>query len=139
MLWHIYVRDGKVYAPTTAQTEAGYYLEIEPVDVVELTDTASICGVISRILKMGNPIVQTPTRAAFPKWVVLEAAGIKSIKAFERTAQLWIIQKTPSYFRIRQACKSDGGGWDGDIISQDLPVKTEFGELAVAFVAAIRR
>jgi hypothetical protein len=141
MVWNVYVRDGKVYVPTMAQTQAGYYLEIGPVDVVQISDTALLCNALARVVRMGNPVVPTPTRAAFPKWVVLEAAGVKSRKAFERTAQLWRIRKTPSSFRFSQASKWDEDGWDGDgdAISQECPGQSEVGDLALSFAAAIKR
>src|SRR5688500_13934138 len=33
-MWHFYVRGGKAYVPVVAQTDAGFFLDIDPVAVV---------------------------------------------------------------------------------------------------------
>jgi hypothetical protein len=66
------LRKGVAYIPTTARTEAGYWLAIEPVEAIE----------------RGNPVVKTPTRQNFPPPVMQPYCGMKSFSEFERTAAL---------------------------------------------------
>ena len=42
MLWTIYVNQDKVIVPTTAKTQAGYYIEIEPVLVASVADLEAV-------------------------------------------------------------------------------------------------
>jgi len=93
-----YLRRGTVYVPTMAQTEAGFWLGIEPVVVEKVADADALKGVLLRAITQGNPIVPTPTREHFPPDVMRRYCGMKSFSAFERTAQLWSIShKADSY------------------------------------------
>jgi hypothetical protein len=64
MLWNFYLRNGTAYVPTVAQTEAGFYLDVEPVEVVPATDFQALQQAIKRSLNRGNPKVPTPSRAS---------------------------------------------------------------------------
>jgi hypothetical protein len=81
----IWIRQGKAYVPTQAQTEAGYFMGIEPIHIVELTkDDLQIA--IEKTLAAGHPKVATPTRDEFRnrKDPLLKAAKARSWKEFER-------------------------------------------------------
>ncbi len=74
MLWHVYLRNGTAFIPTVAQTNAGFFLDVDPVGVVSATDTEALRHAVKQAIGRGNPKVATPTRAAFPKPVVLSYA-----------------------------------------------------------------
>ncbi len=81
----IWIRQGKAYIPTQAQTEAGYFMGIEPIYIAELTkDDLQIA--LEKTLAAGHPKVTTPTRDEFPnrKDPLLKAAKVRSWKEFER-------------------------------------------------------
>jgi hypothetical protein len=83
----IWIRQGKAYLPTQAQTEAGYFMGIEPIHIAELTkDDLQIA--IEKTLAAGHPKVATPTRNDFRnrKDPLLKAAKVRSWKEFERNA-----------------------------------------------------
>lgn len=105
MLWHLYLQKGTVYVPTVAKTEAGYYLDIDPVDVISATDLKTLCSAINRTIRIGNPKIATPTRAAFPKPVVLNYAKVKSWSAFEKDADCWEIYEKEGVYRIQKLPK----------------------------------
>lgn len=42
MLWNIYLRDGTAFIPTVAQTDAGFFPDIDPVEVVSASDTEAL-------------------------------------------------------------------------------------------------
>jgi hypothetical protein len=42
MRWEFYLRRGMGYVPTTVQTDAGFYLNVEPVDVMPVGDGAGL-------------------------------------------------------------------------------------------------
>jgi len=45
-LWHIYIRSGMAYIPVVAKTVAGFYLEVEPVEVVHLSDKLALIAAL---------------------------------------------------------------------------------------------
>lgn len=114
MLWHIYLRKGTVYIPTVAKTEAGFFMDVEPVAVIERSDRTGIVDAIKATIANGNPIVQTPTRLTFPKPAVLSYANVKSWATFEKSAICWEISKQQSVLQFRPQRKHPDGGWEDD-------------------------
>ena len=93
MLWHIYFRKGTVFIPTVAKTDAGFFMDIDPVAVVEGVNHQTVAEAIKAVISKGNPTVATPTRATFPKPVILKYANVKSWATFEKGAFCWTIKK----------------------------------------------
>jgi hypothetical protein len=132
MTWHIYVRKGMVFVPTVARTEAGFYMDIEPVEVAAAADLGAIQLAVKSAVARGNPRVPTPTRATFPKPVVLKHAAVKSWSAFERGSLCWVLHESKGIFQIiPQRKAADGRGWvdDGDQI-ESLQAGTNIEEFA---------
>ncbi|HET9697872.1 MAG TPA: hypothetical protein VFP40_13455, partial [Terriglobales bacterium] len=75
-----YVRNDTVYLPVMARTHAGFYLDMEPVEIVSANDVQAFAMALRRAIERGNPVVHTPARNAFPKPVVLRYAKAKSWK-----------------------------------------------------------
>jgi hypothetical protein len=115
-MWcHLYVRDGLAYIPTAARTEAGFHVDIEPVDVVPVADLCELAQAIKRALVRGHPQIPTPTRASgLPKPIVLKYAKMKSWPSFERTASYWQFSKFDETFQIEQWQPGPEGGWVSD-------------------------
>lgn len=114
MLWHIYVRKGITYVPTVAQTEAGFYLDIEPVAAIPATNVDAVQAAVRQAIGRGNPRIPTPTRATFPKSVILKHAQVKSRSAFEKEASLWTISRNGDRYQIQADRKCPDGGWEAD-------------------------
>jgi hypothetical protein len=73
----VYIRKGKVFVPTLAETQAGYYLDIQPVEVVEASDRTHLIQTLHKRVTDENPVIPTPM-GTYPKPVVLAPAGVKS-------------------------------------------------------------
>ncbi len=116
MYWSFYLRKGVAYIPTTAKTEAGYWLAIEPVDVAPVRDADDLRQLLMKAIGRGNPIVKTPTRQSFPPPVMQRHCGMKSFSAFERTAALWAISVREDSYAIYSWRRSDRyrGAWEED-------------------------
>jgi len=114
MAWQIYLRKGIVYVPTVAQTEAGFYLGVEPVDVVPVANTEALQRAILRAIKTGNPKIATPTRANFPEPVLLRYANVKSWPVFEKNALFWNVAEKNGLYEIYRGRKRADRGWDDD-------------------------
>jgi hypothetical protein len=75
MLWHLYLRKGTAYIPTVSlPAGAGYYLDIDPVEVVPAADSEALRHAVKQAIGRGNPRVPTPPRDAAP--VVLKYAKL---------------------------------------------------------------
>lgn len=131
MVWHIYLRNRTAFIPTVAQTEAGFYLEVDPVEVVSATDTEALHLAAKKAIGRGNPKVPTPTRAAFPKPVVLKYAKVTSWPAFERGSLYWTIAQKDGVYQIMRGRKRPDRGWEDDPEKiEELPPGASIDEVA---------
>src|SRR5689334_2747825 len=99
-LWHLYARESVVYVPNVAQTEAGYFLDVEPVRVMPATEPQAIAAALEQALGQGNPRIPTPVRASFPKPVVLKYAGVKSWKTFEQRSACFTLRRLEHEYEL---------------------------------------
>lgn len=114
MPWHIYLRENTVYVPTVAKTDVGYYMDVDPVRTVSVSDSHALQAAIAEAMNKGNPIVPTPSRAAFPKPAVLRHVGLKSWATFEKDATLWTIREEDGGYRVVQGKRGADRGWEDD-------------------------
>jgi hypothetical protein len=109
------IRKGLAFVPTMAETEAGFYMAIEPVEMVDAADAQAIEAAMVRAVERGNPIVPTPVRGAFPEPVLLRHAGVKSLATFERLAKTWKLSKVGNSFTLAPYRPSEHGGSEEDV------------------------
>lgn len=110
--WNIYLRSRRVFIPTVAKAEDGFFVDVDPVLVVERGDCDSIVSAANQVISAGNPTIKTPTRYNFPTPVVLAHAKVKSWSTFERGAVYWkVTGKTDSY-QLHAQRKVATGGWE---------------------------
>jgi len=129
MYWSFYLRKNVAYIPTTAKTEAGYWLAVEPVDVAPVANAEALHRLLLKAIGRGNPVVKTPTRQNFPPPVMGRYCGMKSLSAFERTAALWGISVRDDSYVICPWRRSTQhrGAWEEDYErSTVLPLTTPF-------------
>lgn len=113
ILIHLYLRKGLVYLPVLARTEAGFYIETDPV-VVETVDSPNLRKAFVDTIAKGNPRVPVPDRDAWPQWVVLKHAKVRSMSAFERSALHWDIEQDEEGVKIIYMKPSAPRGWVRD-------------------------
>jgi hypothetical protein len=107
MYCSFYLRRGTAFVPTTARTEAGYWMAIEPVDVRKVESPEALQSMLLAAIKRGNPVVPTPTRDNFPRPVMERYCGLKSLSAFERTASCWAISQHDGEFYVYEWRRSE--------------------------------
>ena len=133
--WSFYLRKGVAYVPTTAKTEAGYWLSIEPVDVAPVRNAEDLHQLLIKAIGRGNPVVKTPTRQNFPPPVMQRYCGMKSLSAFERSAALWAISLRDDSYVIYPWRRSTQhrGAWEEDYDQRTtLPLTTPLEEVALS-------
>src|SRR5437016_5860438 len=114
MLWNLYLRNGTAFVPTVTQTEAGFFLDADPVAVVPADETEALQNAVKQAIGRGNPRVPVPTRAAFPKPVVLRYAKVKSWPAFEKGCSNWTVVEKDGLYQIKRGRKRPDRGWEDD-------------------------
>jgi hypothetical protein len=123
MLFNFYLRKGQVFVPTVAKTEAGFFMDLNPVSVVEVGNPDAVAQAIVATIEKRNPIVPTPTRGTFPTPVILAHAKVKSWATFEKSALCIKVVLNGSIYQIRPMRKSPSGGWEDDPARiESLPV-----------------
>jgi hypothetical protein len=142
-VWHLYLRNGMVYVPTVAQAEAGghlgYFMNIDPVEVVSVAETEALQRAIKEAMSKGNPVVPAPTRATFPKPVMLKYAKVKSWSAFEKGTLPWTIEEKSGVYQIKPGRRRPDRGWEEDPTKiESLPPGTTLDEVAKQVIALIQ-
>ena len=131
----------EVIVPTTAKTEAGYWLGIEPVETASLNDSSLTVAVIKRAAERGGQIIPTPTRQNFPKPVVLPYSNTKGWREFERNYEpaSIVLSSGGNYSIERYRRNPDGAGY---IVDSDLSVACPEGasleEAAMMLINSVR-
>ena len=116
MLISCTLKNAQVYLPTVAKTEAGFYMNREPVAVVPASDADALRRELRKLLKHGNPAIPTPKRDALPRPVLLKYAGERSWSAFMRGASEWDIYEKDGKYQITPYRKDPEGSqnWVAD-------------------------
>jgi hypothetical protein len=127
--WVIFIFKEQVFVPTTARTKAGFYMGIEPVEIVDARDHAAAEHALMQAISRGNPSIPTPVRATFPKNPLLKYANVKSDSSFDRQTKSWQLSKRDgAYFIVPYRLRRDRGKVEdterGEAMPTDLPLLT---------------
>ena len=114
MVFGVYIRGNIAYVPTVARTDVGFYIDVEPFEVVPLADTDGFVNALKNSIARGNPAVPTPLRHEYKKPLVLKYAGVKSQREFERTAGYWSLSEENGVWRFGPYKNRDDRGWEED-------------------------
>jgi hypothetical protein len=91
MLVSCTLKNGIVYVPTVAKTQAGFYMQQEPVTVLPVANTDGLHRAFQEVLEKGNQIIPTPKRNAYPPPILPKYAGAKNWSDFIKGASEWSI------------------------------------------------
>ena len=112
MSYICYLRKGIVYLPNMKKAESGFYIGVEPVSIVSVTETNELRQAIGETLARSIPIVPTPPRDAKLN-NILEVTKLRSWSAFERDTVRWLIHEHQGNWKIAiQRSRKEGGGDD---------------------------
>jgi hypothetical protein len=114
MFYNCILKNSIVYVPTVAKTEAGFYIDCEPVAVVPIASTGVLRQAFHDVMGRGNVIIPTPKRASYPHPVLLKYAGAKTWSAFARGASQWSIKEKEGNYQIVGYRTHPDGYWVED-------------------------
>lgn len=135
----IFVRKGLIYIPVSARTDAGFYLHIEPIEVIEAQDTDRLFNAIKGVIAKGNPVVPTPDRNSYAKSPILKCSGIKSWSQFEKDARFWTLSDTAGeYWFTPWKKRRDRGSEPDTQRSITFPTNVSMDEIVRQVVATLQ-
>ncbi len=97
---------------------------IEPVQVVSARDRVGVEDALLQAVRRGNPVVPTPSRANFPQSPLVKYARVRSLSAFQKTAQSWKLSKRDgAYFIVPYRPHPDGGAEEDAERGEGIPIE----------------
>lgn len=114
MHWGFFVRRDVAYIPTCARTEAGFYFDIEPIEIARISNTDEFRKAIKAALSRGNPTVPTPRREDYGKTPILKYAKVKSWPQMERESSFWGITENNGSYEFGPYRRRSDKGWEED-------------------------
>ena len=114
MHWGLIVRRDVAYIPTSARTEAGFYLEVEPIEMAKVNDTEGFREAVKAALSRGNPKMATPKREGYGKPPILKYAKVKSLSQMERESSFWGITENNGNYEFGPYKRRPDRGWEED-------------------------
>lgn len=139
MLIDFAVLRGRVYVPTVAKTEAGFYQTIEPVAVVELSDRQALIDVLKAMLLKGNPIIPTPRPPGRATSPILKYSPIKSLSKFDKEAVYWQIYEKGGVYEFGPLKRRADRGWEEDPDKiQKVPLDSTLDEVLSQVVRSVQ-
>lgn len=113
MMLYCYLRQGVVYIPTEAKTDAGFYIAADPVAVVPASDRAGLRGALLETIARGNPRVPTPSYKSHTP-ILPKYAKVKNWAAFERGTLTWLVDERDGRWHIIGERRKPRVGWVED-------------------------
>jgi hypothetical protein len=107
----IYSHRSMILIPTTARTGDGFYIEVEPVEVLDTPTTDALEAALARVFSRGTPTIPTPPPGHFPKPVLLGYAKARTWSDFERSARLWQVEQNGEAISITPTKRAKEGGF----------------------------
>ncbi len=135
-----YVAADAAYAPTILDTDAGYFLENEPVKRFNPYDTSVLAEVLRDRIAAPNEVVAAPTVA--PKRLVLaNILNIATQAELERKTVFLSVTRLDNGFRIESQPRKSDGSWDRKadrLIDCYLPATTTYNQLADVIIEHLK-
>jgi hypothetical protein len=94
-----YLRKGRVFIPTLGFVTGGLYRDVEPVTVVDVSETDSLRRALCETAARGHPPTG-PYPRPNPLPVVAKHAGVKRWGDFARGASPWTIRERDGVYEI---------------------------------------
>lgn len=107
----IYQFKDLILIPTLAETDDGFFLETEPVEVLSKPTHDDLLSALQRVVERANPSIRTPPRDGFPPSVVHARAGVRSQREFDRVARLWVFESSAAGILLIPTVRGATGGF----------------------------
>lgn len=117
-LIRLYIFHEKIVLPVVAETEAGFYVDVEPIQVFSISDKNAWKNAVYSTLSKGNPVIPTPDGSEEPGSAILEKLNIQKWSTFETSATMYTVHLGGGYIRIYKTGRGADGMWSNSENSQ---------------------
>jgi len=135
-----YLAADAAYMPTDVDTDAGYFIEKEPVRRFNAFDPNALASLLTQSLSVANTIIPAPKMA--PQDLVLAPyLGISTQKELEQKTVYVAVKKLNTGFKIVSLAKNSDGTADRKgpkAIDMVLPRETTYEQLATAIIEHLK-
>ena len=101
----------RLIVPKMAETDAGFFVDVEPLSIFECHDIFHWKKHIREALVKGMALVETPDSAQEPGSAILEKLELNSWGEFEKHSTLFTIHQGARYTTIYATGAGDDGMW----------------------------
>lgn len=108
---YLYGIGQQIIIPQLAETQEGFLVEIEPVEIFSVDQIDQWKSVMYKRLSQGNPIIPTPEKAEAPGSPILARLNLKRWDDFEKKAVLYTIHAGPRFISVYATGKKKDGRW----------------------------
>jgi hypothetical protein len=109
-----YLYQGYVVVPTVAQSEEGFYMDVEPIQVCDSNLKDKLHGLLVEALEGDNPVVPTPHVHEKGSSAVLERLGLKKWMHFEKLATMYTVYKNDQNIFVYRTARGPDELWTKD-------------------------
>jgi hypothetical protein len=136
----LYLRKGILLVPTTGRVEGEIILrDIEPVEVVPISNTEAVRQALRATIARGNPAIPNFPPGKHPPPVVLKYAGVKTWSAFARDARSWTIgEKYGTYYISGYRKHAKGYGVEDPEQTIEFPAGTAVEDVIDRMIAILQ-
>lgn len=141
VLVYLNMKNGQVIIPSKAETEAGFWVDVEPVEVVAIDNPASVVTALRKVCERKLRVIPTPPREALGKSIVLPYATVKTQKVFDAQYALWsLADRREGGFLIEKykPAPSGRGNVPDPTTAQIFPVGTTLDEVIQLLVEKLQ-
>lgn len=114
MHWSLYLKGHTVFVPTTGRLDQPVYREMEPVEVIPLSNTDGVRRALLSAIARGNPPAPHYPPGKNPLPIVAKYAGAKTWSAFARGTLTWTIGQNDGIYQIESYRRDQKGYWEQD-------------------------
>lgn len=108
----LYVTDRLGFIPTEALTNAGFYLQVEPVRQVNYWDLDELTAALQNALENGNPEITVPPGVQQHEFVMGRYLGVSGQDEFEKATIPVRIEEQDDHYTVRSWKKLASGKWE---------------------------
>jgi hypothetical protein len=138
MFFHLYLRKGTVFVPTTGLVHRGPYRDMEPVTVVPVSNPEAVRQALHDAISRGNPAAPQYPRDSYPQPVVVKYAGVKSWSAFARGTLTWGIDESEGKYQIIGYSRHPDGWRENPDQKVDLPAGSTVDDAVDRMIAILQ-
>lgn len=113
-LARFYLYQGYVVVPTVEQSEEGFYMDVEPIQLVDSNHKDDLHSLLVQSITGENAVVPTPDVHEKGSSALLERLGLKKWMHFEKLATMYTVHKNDLNISVYRTARGPDELWIKD-------------------------